>query len=251
MRPGSVSAPPASGSSASARKGWGVAHRSSRPDHCPHATPTEVRHAVIEARKHRQTYRQISQQLEVGCSTIARLLRREGVHCLASLEPPTPVQRYTYPQPGAAASGHQEARSLSCHRVAGDRQQGSCRAGWEYLHVAIDDHSRVAFSAIHQDKAGRSAYAALIAALRYDQSLRIGLERVLTANASCYRSWRFARLCRRLGLKPRRIKPYAPQTNGKAERFIQTTLRERACAQTHVCSEHRANHLPLWLHHYP
>jgi transposase InsO family protein len=125
-----------------------------------------------------------------------------------------------------------------------------CRAGWEYVHVAIDDASRIAFSSLHGDESGRSACAALLQALRYYARLGIRFERVLTDNGSCYKSRRFARLCRRLGLKHMYTRPYTPRTNGKAERFIQTALREWAYARSYENSEQRAEHLSPWLHQY-
>ena len=119
-----------------------------------------------------------------------------------------------------------------------------------FAHVAIDDHSRVAFSALHPDETGRSACLALLQALRYYAGLGIHFCRLLTDNGACYRSKRFQKLCRRLGLKHLRTKPYTPQTNGKAERFIQTALREWAYARSYDSSEQRAEHLQPWLHEY-
>lgn len=135
--------------------------------------------------------------------------------------------------------------------MTGTRQLGcSKRAGWEYVHVAIDDHSRIGFSVILNDETGKSACLGLLRALRYYQSLGIRFERVLTDNGACYKSRRFRRLCRRLGLRHMRTKPYTPRTNGKAERFIQTALREWAYARAYESSEQRADNLPLWLHQY-
>lgn len=152
-----------------------------------------------------------------------------GLNRLANLEPATLVQRYEHEKPGDLL--HLDIKKLGRfhrpgHRVTGDRRQDSPGAGWEYAHVAIDDHSRVAFSALHPDETGRSACLALLQALRYYAGLGIHFCRLLTDNGACYRSKRFQKLCRRLGLKHLRTKPYTPQTNGKAERFIQTALRE-------------------------
>lgn len=107
------------------------------------------------------------------------------------------------------------------HRATGDCSQDSTGAGWEYAHVAIDDHSPVAFSSLHPDETGRSACLALLQALRYYARLGIRVSRLLMDNGACYRSKRFQKLCRRLGFRHLRTKPYTPQTNGKAERFIQ------------------------------
>ncbi len=231
----------------------GLNDRSSRPKSCPHVLPQAVQAQVIEQRRSRQTYRQISQQCGVGQSTIARWLRRAGLNRLAALEPAAPIVRYEYAEPGDML--HLDIKKLGRfhrpgHRVTADRTQNSRRAGWEFVHVALDDHSRVAFADIQPDESGRSACRALIAALRYYRTLGITFRRLLTDNGACYKSRRFARLCQHLGLRHLRTKPYTPQTNGKAERFIQTALREWAYAQAYESSRQRAQHLPLWLHQY-
>ena len=204
-------------------------------------------------RRSRQTYRQISQQCGIGQSTIARWLQRAGLNRLAALEPAKPVVRYEHPEPGDML--HLDIKKLGRfqrpgHRVTADRTQNSRRAGWEFVHVALDDHSRVAFADIQPDESGRSACQALLSALRHYRQLGVTFQRVLTDNGACYKSRRFARLCQRLGLRHLRTKPYTPQTNGKAERFIQTALREWAYARSYDSSDHRAQHLPLWLHQY-
>lgn len=232
----------------------GLQDRSSRPQHCPHATSVTCQQAIVELRQARKTYRQIGQELRIGHSTVARLLRRQGLHRLANLEPAPPIVRYEYAHPGGLL--HLDIKKLGRftmpgHRITADRQKGrSYRAGWEYVHVAIDDASRIAFSSLHGDESGRSACAALLQALRYYARLGVRFERVLTDNGSCYKSRRFARLCRRLGLKHMYTRPYTPRTNGKAERFIQTALREWAYARSYENSEQRAEHLSPWLHQY-
>lgn len=231
----------------------GLDDRSSRPKSCPHALLQAVQAQAIEQRRSRQTYRQISQQCGVGQSTIARWLRRAGLNRLAALEPAAPIVRYEYAEAGDML--HLDIKKLGRfhrpgHRVTADRTQNSRRAGWEFVHVALDDHSRVAFADIQPDESGRSACRALLAALRYYRTLGITFRRLLTDNGACYKSRRFARLCQRLGLRPLRTKPYTPQTNGKAERFIQTALREWAYARTYESSGQRAQQLPLWLHQY-
>lgn len=231
----------------------GLDDRSSRPKTCPHALPATIQAQVIEQRRSRQTYRQISLQCGIGQSTIARWLRRAGLNRLTALEPPTPVVRYEHPEPGDML--HLDIKKLGRfhrpgHRVTADRTQNSSGAGWEFVHVALDDTSRIAFADILPDESGRSACRALLSTLRYYRTLGITFRRVLTDNGACYKSRRFARLCQRLGLRHLRTKPYTPQTNGKAERFIQTALREWAYARAYESSIHRAQHLPLWLHHY-
>ena len=132
----------------------------------------------------------------------------------------------------------------------GDRQSNSCGIGWEYVHVCLDDASRLAFSRILPDEKKESAIAFLKTVVAYYASLGVKVARVMTDNGSCYRSQEFRTACRELGLKHIKTRPYTPRTNGKAERFIQTALREWAYAQAYPTSEHRAAELPAWLHRY-
>jgi transposase InsO family protein len=231
----------------------GLADRSSRPHHCPHATPPQLVEQVLDQRRARRTYHQIAQQLSVAPSTIARLLRRAGLHRLAELAPALPVNRYEYAQPGQLL--HLDIKKLGRfqrpgHRITGDRQINSKGSGWEYVHLAIDDHSRVSFGTIEPDERGISACKALIKTLRYYRSLGVCFERVLTDNGACYKSRRFGRLVRRLGMRHLRTRPYTPRTNGKAERLVQTSLREWAYARAYDNSEQRAHAFNEWLHHY-
>ncbi|MCW0456785.1 IS481 family transposase [Xanthomonas sacchari] len=231
----------------------GLMDRSSRPRHCPHAIAQSIVDQVLEQRRCRQTYRQIAGQLPVAPSTIARLLRRAGLHRLAELEPALPDNRYEYAQPGQLL--HLDIKKLARfrqpgHRVTDDRTVTSRGIGWEYVHLAIDDHSRVAFGTIEPDERGLSACRALMQAVRYYRSLGVRLERVLTDNGACYTSRRFRRLVRRLGLRHLRTRPYTPRTNGKAERLVQTSLREWAYARSYIDSTQRANAFSGWLHHY-
>ncbi len=231
----------------------GMLDRTSRPRTCPHATPEPVLEQLIERRRARQTYRQIAHELRLATSTIARHLKRLGLNRLPELEPAPPIRRYEYAQPGDLL--HLDIKKLARfwrpgHRVTGTRLMGSDGAGWEFVHVAIDDASRIAFSSLHADERGGSACRALLQALRYYRSLNIRFTRVMTDNGACYRSGLFRRLCRRLGLRHIRTKPYTPRTNGKAERFIQTSLREWAYARSYESSEQRAQHLAPRLHQY-
>ena len=229
-------------------------NRSSRPLQCPHATPGKITRRVIKLRHQRQTYRQIALALSLSHSTVARILMRAGLNRLSHLEPARPDNRYEHEAPGDLL--HLDIKKLGRfkrpgHRVTGTRQHCKNRgAGWEYVHVAIDDHSRIAFSSIHSDETGKSVCEALIKAVRYYRGLGIRYQRVLTDNGAAYRSGRFRRLCQRLGLVHRRTRPYSPRTNGKAERFIQTILREWAYARSYESSEQRARHLLPWLHQY-
>ncbi|KRE89422.1 integrase [Frateuria sp. Soil773] len=231
----------------------GLVDRSSRPHRCPHATSQVIADRVMEKRRARQSYRQIAGQLPVAPSTIARLLRRAGLHRLADLEPALPENRYEYAQPGQLL--HLDIKKLARfrqpgHRVTGNRQINSDGVGWEYVHLAIDDHSRVAFGSIESNERGISACKALMQAVRYDRGLGVRFERVLTDNGACYRSRSFRRLIRRLGMRHLRTRPYTPRTNGKAERLVQTCLHEWAYARSYADSKQRARALKPWLHHY-
>lgn len=232
----------------------GLINRSSRPRRCPHATGKKLARRVIKLRRQRQTYRQIALAVGVSQSTVARILTRAGLNRLSHLEPAKPDNRYEHEAPGDLL--HLDIKKLGRfrqpgHRVTGSRQQGkSYGAGWEYVHIAIDDHSRIAFGSIHPDEKASSACEALIKAVRYYRGLGIRFKRVLTDNGSPYKSKAFRRLCRRLGLVHKRTRPYTPRTNGKAERFIQTALREWAYARSYSNSEQRARHLLPWLHQY-
>lgn len=232
----------------------GLENRSSRPKRCPHALAEHQRAHIIEQRRQRRIYRDISASAGVSASTVARVLARAGLNRLSALEPAAPANRYEHRQCGDLL--HLDIKQLGRftrpgHRVTGDRQQGRSKgAGWDYVHVAIDDHSRVACAEIRPDETAASAWRALIAALRYYRSLGIHVRRVLTDNGPCYLSSAFARACRRLGLKHQRTRAYRPRTNGKAERLIQTALHEWAYACAYNDSSERARYLPEWLHYY-
>jgi len=231
----------------------GLLDRSSRPRRSPNATPESVVEQLVLRRRARQTYRQIAMDLRLAVSTVARLLKHRGMNRLSELQPAAPVVRYEADHPGDLL--HLDIKKLGRfwrpgHRVTGDRKRASDGAGWEYVHVAIDDHSRVAFTCLKPNERGISACQALIQALRYYKCLGIRVHRIMTDNGACYKSRRFRRLVRRLGLRHVRTRPYTPRTNGKTERFIQTALREWAYARSYVASDERAKHLFPWLHHY-
>ena len=232
----------------------GLEDRSSRPRRLREPTPPEAVERVIALRRQRFTGQQIAKETGVSPSTVSRILRAAKLSRAKDLEPAEPVVRYERQTPGELI--HLDIKKLGRfaaegHRVTGDRQAGRSRgAGWEYVHVCIDDASRIAFSQIHPDQKKESAIAFLEAALAYYASLGVRVTRVMTDNGSCYVSNAFAEACRRLGLKHIRTRPFTPKTNGKAERFIQTALREWAYAQAYPSSDHRAAELPTWLHRY-
>lgn len=163
------------------------------------------------------------------------------------------MQRYEHALPGDLL--HLDIKKLGrierpSHRVTGDRRDSVQGAGWEYVHVAIDDHSRIAFSAIYPDETQASVLAFLDAALTYYARLGICFKAILTDNGPAYRSRAMAVACKTLGLKHRFTRPYTPRTNGKAERFIQTALREWAYARSYGNSNERSQELRPWLHQY-
>jgi transposase InsO family protein len=189
----------------------------------------------------------------VSPATVSRILRRLGLNRIAALEPAEPVRRYERDHPGELI--HIDIKKLGRfdrvgHRITGDRTNNSRGIGWEFVHVCIDDASRLAFSKILPDEKKGSAVAFLHAAVAYYASLGVTVARVMTDNGSCYKSFDFRDACRDLGLRHIRTRPYTPKTNGKAERFIQTALREWAYALAYPNSERRAAELPIWLHRY-
>jgi transposase InsO family protein len=231
----------------------GFKDRSSRPHRFYQPTPQAIVEQVEALRRQRWTGKQIAADVGVSPATVSRILRRLGLNRLAALEPVEPVRRYEREHPGELV--HIDIKRLGRfervgHRITGDRQSKSRGVGWEYVHVCIDDASRVAFSQILADQKKESAIAFLKAAVAYYASLGVRVARVMTDNGSCYRARAFARTCRDLGLKHIRTRPYTPKTNGKAERFIQTALREWAYAQAYPTSDRRAQELPIWLHRY-
>jgi transposase InsO family protein len=233
----------------------GLRDRSSRPLSSPSQTAPATCACVEALRRQRYTGKQIAAELGISPATVSRILRRLGLNRLSALEPAEPVRRYEHARPGEMI--HIDIKKLgkfnhTGHRITGDRKgQSSHRgAGWEFVHVSIDDHSRIAFAKIMFDEKKRSAIIFLKAALAYYESLGIKVERVMTDNGSCYKSFAFRKACQRLGLRHIRTKPYTPKTNGKAERFIQTSLREWAYAQAYDNSYQRKEQLPAWLHQY-
>lgn len=186
-------------------------------------------------------------------ATISRVLRRLKLNRIRHLEPQLPPNRYEHAAPGELL--HLDIKRLvriqrPSHRVTGDRRDGVKGIGAEFLHIAIDAHSRIAFTAMYPDQTERSSTHFLTAAVAWYEGLGIGIRRVLTDNEPCYKAHRFARLCGQLGLKHRRTRPYTPRTNGKAERFIKTAINEWAYAYTFRNSADRAASLPAWTHQY-
>ena len=233
----------------------GLQDRSSRPRRLRQPTPQAIVEKIEQLRRQRWTGKQIAAEAGVSPATVSRVLRRLGLHKLSALEPEV-VRRYERENPGELI--HIDIKKLGRigsvgHRITGRRPGVVNRhlgIGWEFVHVCIDDASRIAFSRVMKDERKASAVAFLKAALAYYASLGVKVERVMTDNGSCYRSRAFAKACKKLGLKHIFTKPYTPKTNGKAERFIQTSLREWAYARAYNTSDERTAELPRWLHRY-
>ena len=233
----------------------GLHDRSSRPHRLRRPTPQAIIETIERLRRQRWTGKQIAAEASVSPATVSRVLRRLGLNKLSALEP-EPVRRYEREHPGELI--HLDIKKLGRigsigHRITGRRTGVVNRhlgIGWEFVHVCIDDASRVAFVQVMPDQRKGSAVAFLEAAVAYYASLGIKVQRVMTDNGSCYRSKAFRAACKRLGLRQIFTRPYTPQTNGKAERFIQTSLREWAYARAYNTSDERTAELPRWLHRY-
>jgi transposase InsO family protein len=231
----------------------GLQDRSSRPVHSPKALPKAKLERITALRQQRLTATQIAQRLALPRSTVARHLQMLGQGKLPPLHPAPPVVRYERDQPGELL--HIDTKKLGRfqrlgHRVTGNRHQSSDGAGWDYLHVCVDDASRLAFVEIHPDERRYTAIRFLINALRFYRQHGVQVQRVMTDNGSAYVSRSFAKTCRWLNLQHKRTRPYTPRTNGKAERFIQTLLRQWAYQRAYPNSGLRNAALPAWLHRY-
>ena len=234
----------------------GLQDRSSRPHRLRQPTPQTVVEEIERLRRQRRTGKQIAAETGVSPATVSRVLRRLGLNKLSALEPAEPVRRYQREHPGELI--HIDIKKLGRiggvgHRITGRRPGMINRhrgIGWEFVHVCIDDASRVAFVQIMANQRKESAVAFLEAAVAYFASLGIRSERVMTDNGSCYRSTTFRAACKRLGLRQIFTRPYTPRTNGKAERFIQSALREWAYARAYQSSDQRSAELFDWLHRY-
>lgn len=234
----------------------GLLDRSSRPHRHPRQTAPAIALGIKVLRRERWTCTQIATAVGVSPATAARILRRVGLSRRGRCEPPAPVQRYEHPRPGDLL--HLDTKKLGRiaglgHRITG-RVAGSHwhdrTIGWEHLHIAIDDYSRVAYVELLPDERTASVTAFLRRSLRWFRARGVRVRRVLSDNGAGYRSYSFRATCRGLHVRHRRTRPYTPRTNGKAERFIQTALREWAYARPYYTSADRARLLPGWLEHY-
>jgi transposase InsO family protein len=226
---------------------------SSRPRRQPRRTTDGLRRKVGVLRRRRLTIQAIAVQTGLSKATVSRILRQAGLNRLSALEPKDPPRRYQREHPGELI--HLDIKKFGRiervgHRIHGDRSRRVEGAGWEFLHVCIDDASRLAYAEVLADERKESAAGFLTRALAFFRTHRITVQRLMTDNGSCYRSKLFARLCTEAGIRHIFTKPYTPQTNGKAERFIQSACREWAYAHSYRHSSRRIAQLPKWLHHY-
>ena len=236
------------------RRGEGLADRSSRPHTSPRRTPAVVEEAILRAREQlREGPHQVGWAVGVAASTVHAVLRRHGRSRLVSRPRPEDVIRYEHARPGDLI--HVDIKKLGRilkpgHRVTGDRRgQAKGKAGWQHLFVAIDDHSRLAFASVYPDETADSATAFLDELLRFYGSHGIRVERVLTDNGSCFKR-RWADACTTHGVKVKKTRPYRPQTNGKAERFIRTMLERWAYAYSYANESERLTALAPALDFY-
>ena len=232
----------------------GLRDRSSRPRTCPHQTPARVVERIVELRKKRLLGREIARRVRRPHSTVARILASQGLGRLTALEPKPPVVRYEHPEPGDML--HLDIKKLGKFTGAGHRRtdlKSDWRTGgrgWEFVHVCVDDHSRVAYLEVLEDERQESAVEFLRRTVAWYRARGVTVRRVLTDNGSCYRSRACRATCAELGIKHCRTRPYSPQTNGKAERFIQSMLRECAYGRTYTTSGHRRLGLKAWVRRY-
>jgi transposase InsO family protein len=231
----------------------GLADRSSRPHRSPLRTEAAREAAVLELRKLRMTGPVIAHRLRMPRSTVSRILRRNGQARLRALQPPEAPRRYERARPGEMV--HIDVKKLGRigrpgHRVNGDRTTRMRGVGWEFVHVCVDDATRLAYVEVLANERGSTAAGFLRRAVAWFARRKIKVERVLTDNGACYRGFEHRNVCAELGIKARFTRPYRPQTNGKAERFIQTMLREWAYAATFQNSADRIHALRPWLRYY-
>lgn len=232
----------------------GLRDRSSRPRKMPRRLSEQDIEQIRALReKERITGGEIATRLSLARSTVARWLARLGLGRLPQLAPPEPVRRYQKELAGELV--HLDIKKLGKidgvgHRIHGDRRISKRGIGWEYTHVAIDDASRLSYVETLPDETGPTAAAFLERAVAWFADHGITVLKILTDNGSCYRSKLFAQLCARLNIQHKRTRPYRPRTNGKAERFIQTLLREWAYAFTFTSSAARSWLLTHYLHFY-
>jgi len=230
----------------------GLGDRSSRPRHCPRALSAQEQEQLEQLRRQRWPLWRIALQAQRGLGTVSRYMQRRGLSRLKALQPPEPVVRYE-----RAAAGellHLDTKKLMHidgvgHRITGDRRTTKRGVGWQMVHLAIDDHSRVSFARVLADEKALSCVQFLREAVAYYASLGVRVQRVLNDNGTGYKNT-FRAACYALGIRHIKTRPYTPKTNGKAERFVQTSLREWAYARPYISSAQREQALQPFLHRY-
>jgi transposase InsO family protein len=238
----------------------GLIDRSSAPKQIPHRTPPDREQAIAALRRLHMTAAEIAEVLRMALSTVSAVLKRIGLGKRSRLLPPEPANRYERKRPGELV--HLDIKKLgriagAGHRVTGKRnfheRRGKLRIGalgWEFVHVAVDDATRLAFVEVLADERGATAAGFLSRAVSWFASLGITVERVLSDNGACYRSEVHALTLQELRIRHLFTRPYRPRTNGKAERFIQTLTHKWAYGAIYGSSAERTAALPGWLNHY-
>lgn len=238
---------------ARSRQADGLSDGSSRPHRQPRRLAAPVEAAIVALRRTRATAWQISTALRLPRSTVTRVLARVGLNRMALLEPSVPVQRYEWPHVGDLL--HVDLKRLGRvvgigHRIHGDRRRRARKVGWEYLHVAIDDATRLTYAEVLPAADAPACATFLHRTLAWFRRRGIRMRRLLTDNAMAYRAGVMAAVCQRWMVRHRFTRPYRPQTNGKAERFIQTLLREWAYRVPYRSSARRTAALAPYLRFY-
>jgi transposase InsO family protein len=238
----------------------GLLDRSSAPQRIPHRTPAARIESIKALRRLRMTGAEIAEALGMALSTVSLWLRKVGLGKRSRLEPPEPPNRYERRHPGELV--HLDVKKLGRilkpgHRVTGIKRQQSRRingrltgvAGWEFVHVCVDDHTRLASVEVLEDEYVQTAIGFLGRAIAWFAERGVTIRAVLSDNGCCYRRT-FTEACQALGLRHLHTRPYRPRTNGKAERFIQTLINEWAYARVYATSAERTAQLKPWLVHY-
>ena len=231
----------------------GLADRSSRPHRSPRQTSSLLVEEVLALRRGHMPGYEVARRTGLSPASVSRILRRAKLSRWRDLNPPPPIQRYEHPRPGDLL--HLDIKGMTQFGEVSLRGDGRLRGkrshpGFLALHVAIDDHSRIAFTQLLPDQKADTTIGFLNSAVAFFATHGIGVRALLTDNGSSYRSQLFRRACQQMAIKHSRTRPYTPRTNGKAERFIQTALREWAYAKHWTDSKQRDLHLQPWTDYY-
>jgi transposase InsO family protein len=231
----------------------GLFDRSSRPKRSPTAISPGWQQLVLELRRSRMTGAAIAARLKIPRATVARVLKRHGLERLKKLDPPVPIRRYERSRPGELV--HLDIKKLGRvkglgHRITGNRVHKNRGIGWEFVHVCVDDYTRLAYVEVLEDEKGVTSVGFLRRAVEWFAERGVKVERVMTDNGSGYVSKDFRAAIAEIRARHIRTRPYTPRTNGKAERFIQTMLREWAYGRPFQSSYRRRAALPAWLRRY-